>query len=330
MGTLTRVARTAPAVLRHAFGAGEEPVPVDGPVAVAGVGPAGTVFAGTATPDGDAGYAFTMPAQPLLQVIEVTWTASLGGADVVEVDQVEIVGGFLFTLAQARGSDPTLRDTVKYPTADLVRVRTEVEQECEWICDQAWVPRYQQIVLDGSGSPDLILPSGGDERRAGTLMRGVRTIRAASVAPRVGQTPAALTADQLAALAVRPDGTLRRTDGAVWTAGDGNVVLQYEYGADSAPADLVRAALTRFRDRINFDKRQVPDRATSFTITDLGTYRLSLPDAYRTGIPEVDAAYARYSRRVSDSAGPGGRAAPASRTLDYNPQFGSMFHGGRR
>ncbi|SCL15064.1 hypothetical protein [Micromonospora inyonensis] len=327
--SLIRVARTAAAPLTHLFGAGEEPLVPDGEVSVSGAGPTGVVFAGTATPDNGA-YTYQMPGQSLLQSIDVTWTATVGGTTVVEHDQVEIVGGFLFTLRQARDSDATLRDTVKYPTTDLVRVRTEVEQECEWICDQAWVPRYRRVVLDGTGTPDLVLPSGGDQWRAGVHMRGVRAVRAASIAARVGQDPVPLTPTQLQALAVRPDGSLRRVDGAVWTAGDGNVVLDYEYGADAPPADLVRAALTRLRDRLNFDKKQVPDRAVSFTIQDLGTYRLSLPDAYRTGLPEVDAAYARYSRRVSDSTGPGGRAAPASRTLDYNPQYHSIFHGGRR
>ncbi|MEV0805735.1 hypothetical protein [Micromonospora sp. NPDC050200] len=333
MGALTRVAGTAAATLTHAFaGPAEEPATVDGAVTVTGTDPDGDlVFTGTATAAAaGGGYEFTMPAQTQLGLIDVTWSGTVGGTLLIERDLVEIVGGFLFTLRQGRDSDETLQNTDKYPTADLLRARTEVEQECEWICDQAWVPRYRRVVLDGTGIVDLVLPTGGDLWRAGTLMRGVRTVRTASIAARPGQTPVPLTGAQLAALAVRPDGTLRRTDDGVWTAGDGNVVLEYEYGADAAPADLVRAALTRFRDRLNFDKRQIPDRAVSFTIAEAGTYRLSLPDAYRTGIPEVDAAYGRYSRRVSDSSGPGGRAAPASRSIDYDPQYGSIFHGGRR
>ncbi|MFI6162245.1 hypothetical protein ACIA59_20165 [Micromonospora haikouensis] len=330
MGTLTRVARTAAATLTHIFeGAGEDPVDA-GDVTVTATGPDGLVaFTGAATRDAGSGaYTYPMPAQASLTLLDVAWSGTVDGAVVVERDQVEIVGGFLFSLRQGRDSDPSLRDTTKYPIADLTRARTEVEQECEWICDQAWVPRYRRVVLDGSGSVDLILPTGGDEWRGGVLMRGVRTVRAASIAPRYGQPAVPLTGDQLAALAMRPGGMLRRSDGEVWTAGDGNVVVEYEYGADAAPADLVRAALTRFRDRLNFDKRQVPDRAVSFTVAEMGTYRLSLPDKYQTGIPEVDAAYARYSRRVSDSAD--GGPAPASRTLDFDPQWHSLYHGGRR
>lgn len=328
MGTLTRVARTAAAVLEHTFYVGETPTAAAGPVTVTVTDPAATVVAtGTATPTGTDGYTFPLPGQSALTELQVSWAGTVAGAAVVEVDQVQIVGGFLFDLVQARASDKSLQDTVKYPTGDLVRVRTEVEQECEWICAQAWVPRYRRVVLDGTGTPDLTLPDGADEHRGGVHLRGVRTIRSATIAPRFGLPAVALTVEQLAALTVRPGGVLRRADGSAWTAGDSNIVVAYEYGSDAAPADLVRAALTRLRDRLNFDKKQVPDRAVSFTVAEMGTYRLSLPDAYRTGLPEVDAAYARYSRRV---AGDDRSARPASVTLDYNPQYHSLYHGGRR
>lgn len=331
MGALTRVALTAAETLRHTFYVGEQPTAAAGAVTVSATDPTGVqVFSGTATAEPDGGYSFAMPGQAQLTVLDVAWSGSIGGTVVVEYDQVEIVGGFLFSLKQGRDSDSSLKDQVKYPTSDLVRVRTEVEQECEWICAQAWAPRYRRVTVDGTGTQDLVLPDGGDEIRAGVLMRGVHTIRSASVAPRVGLPAVPLTAEQLAALTVRTGGVLRRVDGAVWAEGDSNVVVEYEYGSDAAPADLVRGALTRFRSRLQFDKTQVPDRAVSFTIAELGTYRLSLPDAYRTGIPEVDAAYGRYSRRVSASEAPGGRQAPASRTLHFDPQYGSMFHGGRR
>lgn len=331
MGTLTRVAVTAAYTLEHEFEVGEEPAAAAGDVTVTGTDPTGAqVFDAIATPATGDRYTYPMAGQPQLTLLDVAWAGTVAGADRVEHDQVEICGGFLFSLREGRASDPSLKDPVKYTLADLRRARTEVEQECEWICLQAWVPRYRRAVLDGTGTTDVQLPDGGDEVRAGVLLRGVRTIRSAAVAPRAGQPFVPLTPAQLAALVIRPDGVLRRTDGGVWTAGDSNIVLEYEYGSDAPPADLKRAALTRFRDRLQFDKKQVPDRAVSFTITDLGTYRLSLPDAFRTGLPEVDAAYGRYSRRVSANEAPGGRAVPASGTLHTDPQYYSLFHGGRR
>lgn len=330
MATLTRVARTAATTLTHVFEVDETPTAATGDVTVTVTDPAGAqVATGAATKDDDNQYTYKLPGQPQLTLLTATWKAAIDDAEVVEVDQVEVVGGFLVTLKQGRDSDKDLANTDLYTTADLKTARLETEQELEWICDQAFVPRYRRVTLDGSGTTDLVLPGGGDEVRGGYLMRGARTVRSAAIAPAAGQPAVPLTAQQLAALTIRPGGVLRRTDGALWTAGESNVVLEYEYGSDAPPADLVKAALTRFRSRLQMDKTQVPDRAVSFTIAELGTYRLSLPDAFRTGIPDVDAAYERYSRRVNASDAPGGKSVPASRTLSYEPQYGSMFHAGR-
>ena len=86
--------------------------------------------------------------------------------------------------------------------------------------------------------------------------------------------------------------------------------------------------MVRLRTVLNIPKAGLPDRTTSFTVADGGTYRLDMPGAFKTGIPSVDAAYARYSRRTTGS-GATARQVPASRTLTYYPQAASMFHGRR-
>ncbi len=78
------------------------------------------------------------------------------------------------------------------------------------------------------------------------------------------------------------------------------------------------------------NKTGIPTTASSFTVADGGTYRLDLPGAWKTGLPQVDAVYARYSRRSGAGTGTTGRQVPASRQLNYDPQFSSLFHGGRR
>lgn len=319
---LIRVAKGASATLSHTFAVGEVLTDSSTAVTVAGVDATGsTVFSGTASSAG-AGtgrYTYAMAGQAALSAITVSWSATIAGAAVVEIDQVEIVGGFFFTLLEGRASDPVLADATRYPSDELAAARTEVETECEWICLRAFVPRYRRVVLDGTGTTDLVLPDAL-----------VRTIRSASMAPRYGQAAVALTAGQLAAVAVVDDQSAIRTDGDVWTEGRRNIVVEYEYGGDAPPADLVRAAKIRFRSRLNITRTGIPDRATSFTSGDGGTYRLSMPDAFLTGIPEVDAAYGRYSRRVQPSRAGAAGLAPASRTLDYDPQRYSLFHGGRR
>lgn len=319
----TRVLKTASATLERVFYVGETPTDSSTTVTVTVVDANGTAVASgnaTSAGGGTGKYTFALAGQSQLALLTVTWNATIAGAAVAMSDQVEICGGFFFTLTEGRASDSSLSDAAKYPTADLIVARQEVEEECEWICDRAFVPRYRRVLLDGSGASDLILPDAD-----------VRTVRAATVAPRAGQTFVALTAGQLAALVVLPDSTLRRVDSNIWTEGLQNVVVEYEYGYTAPPTDLLKAAKTRFRTRLNINKTSIPDRASSFTAVDGGTYRLSMPDAFRTGIPDVDAAYARYSRRVqATTQAQTGARYPASRQLNYDPQRDSLFHGGRR
>jgi hypothetical protein len=325
-GTLTRVARSAPATLTHTFVVGESPTDAAGPVAVTITDANGTVVvnAAAATHGTTGVYTYAMAGQPLLARYSVAWTGTFSGSAVTETDYVEIVGGFFFNLADARGSDPSLADTTRFPTAALASSRQEVEDEVEMICDRAFVPRYRRAVLDGSGTPDILLT---DFRWAaeGRSAADIRLIRSATVAPLVGQTFVPLTAGQLAATTVTADGLLRRVDGGIWTEGVQNVIVEFEYGLHAPPSDLVRAALVRLRDRLAIPLTGIPDRASSFTAVDGGTYRLDLPGAFKTGLPAVDAVYSRYSRRSGAGTGTG-RPQAASRTLSYDVQTNSLFH----
>lgn len=322
----TRVAKTSAAVLTHRFEVGETATDSTTSVAVTVTDPLGSVVAsGTAT-HGDTGvYTYALPPQAALTVLTVAWAATIEGAAVVETDVVEVTGAFFFSLSEGRGSDSSLADRDKYPTADLDDKRLQVEEECETICDRAFVPRYARVVLDGSGSPDLVLGHPDPDRS----VAHVRTIRSVKMAQRSGGPFVDFTSDQLAALIVRNDSTLTRSDGLFWAEGYGNVVIEYEYGLDGPAEQLKQAAMMRLRSLLNVNKTGIPDRAASFTAGDGGTYRLTMPGAWATGIPLVDAVYARYSRR-SGTAATGGRPVPASRTLDYDPQRNSLMHGGPR
>jgi hypothetical protein len=320
------VAKGAAATLTHTFygnagSASEAATDSSTTVTVAVTDATGaSVTSGNATHGVTGVYTFALPGQSTLKLLTVTWSATINGAAITETDTVEIVGGFFFPLTEGRASDTSLSDTTKYPWADLAAALTEVEVECEWICDRAFVPRYRRVVLDGSGTATLTLPD-----------PDIRTIRSVSVAPRAGQTFVALTSTELGALVVKSDLTLKRVDSNVWTEGDQNVIVEYEFGLDYPQAQLVKAAKTRFRSRLNINKTSIPDRASSYTAADGGTYRILLPDAYRTGIPEVDAVYSRYSRRVqANAAAQQGSRFPASRTLNYDPQRNALFHGGQR
>lgn len=318
---LTRVLRTAAATIEHTFVVGETPTDSSTTVTVAVTDANGTaVQSGDATSAG-AGtgrYTVALTPQALLGLLTVTWTATIAAAVVAEVDEVEIVGGRLFTVAEGRASDPILSSTGKYTTEALTVALLETEQELEEITDRSFFPRYRREVLDGTGTGELLLP--------GNDLRAVRAVR---VAPRLDGTFTAFTAAELAALAITPDNTLLRADGAAWTEGRRNVVVEYEVGLARPPADLVRAAKNRFRSWCNVTRSGVPDRALSYTTAEGTSYRLDQPGAYKTGIPDVDAVYGRYSKR--DGAGSGdGRSVPASRPLNFDPSYHSLFHGGVR
>jgi hypothetical protein len=327
MSTLTRVAVTARATLTHVFVVGDTPTDVtSGTVGVVVTDANGVVAtAGTATATGTGTYVFAFPAQAQVNMFSVAWTGTFSGNAVTETDFVEVVGGFYFTLAEARASDPTLDDITKYPTSTLVQKQIEVEQELDRICDRAFAVRYRRVVLDGSATTTLLLPDGGDDLSAGIVMRGVRTVRSAAVAdPRLGGPFVPLTTSQLAALTVSTDGQLVRTDGNVWSEGVNNVVVEYEYGSDCCPADLKDAALLRLRDLLNLHRQGIPDDASSYSNSE-GNFRRSTPDAYRTGNVYVDAVYSRYSR--SPEAGTGNQPrGPAARVLQYDAQRWSLFH----
>lgn len=327
MTALTRIARNAAGTLSHTFLVDETPIDSSTTVTYAVVDATGAaVTSGNATQDGPGTYRFVLAAQTALKALTVSWTGTIAGSSTTQTTFAEICGGFLFSLAEGRGSDTSLADTDRYPLGDMMAARLEVEAECETICDRSFVPRYDRVVLDGTGTSQLLLRHSDPVRS----VSDVRTIRSVRMADSPDGTFTAFSVAQLADLAPLPDGTLVRTGGDVFTAGRANVIVELEYGLDRPPADLVRANLTRFRTTLNVNKSAVSDRTTSFTVTEGGTYRLDMPGPFKTGIPYVDAAYGRYSRR-STGTGATGRAVPASRTLTYTPQAGSLFHGwGRR
>lgn len=226
------------------------------------------LVAATATQVGDTAnertFTLTTTHTALLDNLKVLWT---DGA--TQETHVEIVGGFLFSLAEARSTDSSMEDPGKVLAEEMLTARYEVEQEFEEICEVAFVPRFRRATLRGP----LILP---DKR--------IRTLRSVTL------DTTALTADELAKVTYDHGIlSLKSTTRPV--------TVEYEHGYDSPPADVRRAAITRLRSRVFASKSGIPDRATSFSVTEGGTYRLSTPGENRTGIPEVDAVLERYQER---------------------------------
>jgi len=248
----------------------------------------GTVLkaAGTATTEtGTTGvYKVALTAaQATLDLLVATWSV----ASVVRaMTYHEVVGGVYFSVEQLRAAEPTM---VGDPTLDLVALRDDVEVEFESITEVAWVPRYQRVRLDGTGTTRLGLP----DARPRSNADGSAAVRSVRVYSSV-TTYTSFTATELASLWVVGVREIHRRDGGVFAAGHGNIVIDYEHGYDAPAPDLRRAALRRARTRRNMSTKGIPDRAISFTAENGATYRLSTPGEKRTGDPEVDAVLARY------------------------------------
>jgi hypothetical protein len=280
--SLVRILVTTEVTLTHTFYVDEVPTDLAAACTVTLKRLDGTTVAsGSATHPGPAGvYTFPVPEQATVDLLTMDWSGTLAGAIVTVRDYVEVVGGFLFGLAEARQKHPSLANTATYPSSLLASKRIEVEQECETICRRAFVPRFARETLSGNDTDRL--PASHSE---------LRTVRAASIAG------VALTGTALTGLGVTDYGVIKRPGGAIWPAGTGNIVVEYEHGWGYPPADLSEATILRLRSRIAYTLSGIPDRAISFAVAEGGTFRLSMPSKQQTGVPDVDGVYEKYTRQ---------------------------------
>lgn len=224
-------------------------------------------------------WSYTIPAtsNTQLDTYHETWTATTGGSAQTFTDDIEVAGGSIFTLAEARAVAP-LSSTTNYPDTAIFAMRTLVEQALEDACGVAFVPRYKLETFNGDGTTVL----------SPTWTR-VTAIRSATI------TSTALTVGQLAT--VVPYGLSAIYYPSGWTAGFGNVTVGYEHGHPYPPERVKRAAL-RLAKRWLVEG-PVDDRATSFSNDD-GTYSLVTPGQRGVlfDLPEVNAVVQQYGLNV--------------------------------
>lgn len=280
--TLVRVLRTAQIVLSHTFYVDETATDVTGSATYSIKRLDGTVVtSGTASHGATGVYSATVPAQTQVDTLTLDWTGTINGAAVTAQDVVEIVGGFLFGLAEARAVPPAL-DVTKYPTTKLASKRISTEQECEEICGQAFVPRFARVALTLGGNSNTVVGNNNSLVLPHVRVRALRALTLGGVA------------QSISGLNVSPSGVITGGYWPRYTYPSTMMVVEYEHGSDFPPEDLREAAMIRLRSRLTMGDTGVPARALSFT-DEGGTYRLSTPSAKRTGIPDVDAVYERYT-----------------------------------
>jgi hypothetical protein len=229
-------------------------------------------------PAGRFGFTLSPTDTALLDTLTLDWTVTFDSVEQTVSTTVEVVGGFLFSLVELLAVKPN-QPNITWTTEEMVQVRTTVEETLEDLCGRAFVPRYRQETLDGTGTATLML-SRPD-------LRTIRTVTSDDVA---------YTSEQLALLALRPSGLVYNT-GGWWTRGTSNVTVGYEHGLPHPPARVTQAALLLARSWLV--KGPIDDRATGQVVGDV-SFGLVVPgrNGAHTGIPEVDATIDTYSLAV--------------------------------
>ncbi|MFD3464800.1 hypothetical protein ACFWWM_00230 [Streptomyces sp. NPDC058682] len=231
-----------------------------------------TVYTGAATSSGDE-WTTSLPAQAE-GVYTVDWVA---GTTATDRDTFEVVGGFLFSLPEARGSDMDLADPARFPTAELKHYREVVEAEFERITGRSFVPRTVRVEVEADDTPSLFL--GYFDVSALVAVEG----------------PSG--AVDTAGWSVDSAGFVR----APYPLPDGDrYTVTFTYGLAQVPEDAKRAGLLRLRSVLTAERSGIPDRATAFVAAEGGNFTLATPgrNGYETGIPEVDATLGRYKYRI--------------------------------
>jgi hypothetical protein len=225
-------------------------------------------------------HTLTPTEASLLETFTASWTVTFGDYEQTLKTTVEVVGGFLFSLQDLRAMKlGGASDTVgsRFATAQMTAMRTLVEQSLEDVCGVAFVPRFSQETLSGSGCATVMLKR-----------PMVSAIRAASLGGTT-LTPSANT--------VSPSGILYN-GGRSWSAGFENVVVGYEHGHGQTPARVSHAALLLAKRWLV--EGPADDRATSITVEGTGTFAMVTPGMRGAmfDLPEVNAVVQQYDMSV--------------------------------
>lgn len=256
---------TRPTVVFMADGVPIDPSPATATVTITKADGTAIATSAATARTGVGTFEYALAPQALLNFLTLDWTAMFDSITQTIRTQAEVVGGFLFSIADARAAK--LSDTAKYPTKTIVDVREEVSAFFADYCLVSFAPRFARVTVDGSGLTDMYVPNRYLSRILSVTVAGT----------------AATTAD----VVPYNDGLLYRPSG--WPAGRKNVVVEYEHGYDKTPGRVSRAALQYAQTLLV--GTDIKERATMHT-DETGSYRLSIPDAMRrhpTGVPLIDA-----------------------------------------
>lgn len=274
---MQRVLRNTAATIGATFtvdNVGTDPVPDSATVTVAREDGT-TLIASTAAIAGASGlftYTLTPTHTAQLDVLKATWTATLSGYAQSLETFVEVVGGYLCTIADIDAQLSKGGTASDYTYTQKTAARTAATAAFETEAGVAFAPRYKRVKLDGVSGADALLPV--------PMVRSLTSVT---------QDDTALT---VADLELYETGVVYNSAG--WTSGRRNVEIKMEWGYQTPPPDVSRAiailAASLLKDG-PFDDRGygVTDEGGAVRLLTAGISGASF------SIPEVQAALDRHS-----------------------------------
>lgn len=242
----------------------------DGTALVTGAATSGT---------GAAARTYDLGPQAQLNDLTAAWTGTVDGEATTLYSKVEIVGGFIFGIAQARAFDGAkLASTATYPTETITAARDRITDNLETLTGVSWVPRFAREEYDGDGTDTLLVSHYHPTEVLSASIDGT-----------------ALTSEELADLKVYKDGRIKRKTLGTWTEGE-DIVIEYVHGFDHLNDGVDYHALRWLTHQIvgtNLPRTAIQQ------IDQLGTFRMATAgEKYPTGIPEVDAWLASHDYTI--------------------------------
>lgn len=252
-----------------------------------------TLFSTTATNDAAVGsYSVTVPAQADLNSLTLTWTGAFSTVSMSVVSNVEIVGGFFFTIAELRNYDSVIAGNLtRFPDSALIKARDEVEAEFEDICHRAFVPRFwRETGIETDSDTSMLWLEKPEANRF--LSFKVNNVDYLS-----WYTAGYFTRDKYSPRGILVTGAatgLFAYDPFYYPTA---LVIEYEYGALQVPTPIKEKALKRAKQKLLGLSSTVDERALTMTLPDIGTINLATPGVRgsETGVPDIDVVLSRYT-----------------------------------
>ena len=228
----------------------------------------------TATVTGGYEFVLTAASADTPKVLTITWTGALDELAQTQVTHAEVVGDYLFTIAEARAFERAAITATKASTAEIKVARAEITEFLTKAIGASPVERAFREVHDGDGKDYLWL-----------WTSEVNTIKTLTI------DGTSITVDDDV---VRWDAGRLYYSGA-FPVGRQTVVVTLEAGFVPTPLQLKRASLVLLKSMVIGS--DLMDRAITSTDEAGNIFRLATADPYRdkpTGIPYVDSIINTY------------------------------------